>query len=119
MSWPIEVTNEFDKWYGALSAKDSQAVNGVVDALEEHGPVLQRPVVGAIKDAKASNLKELCVGSLRIIFAFDPRRVAILLLGGDKEGEWKGWYSHAIPAAKALYEEHLETLKKGGLLPSN
>jgi hypothetical protein len=47
-------------------------------------------------------------GSIRILFAFDPDREAILLLGGDKAGNWKGWYKENIPVADALYDEHLE-----------
>jgi hypothetical protein len=53
---------------------------------------------------------------VRVLFAFDPRRVAILLLGGDKSGRWKAWYAEAIPAAEQLYEEHLAQLRKEGEL---
>jgi len=49
---------------------------------------------------------------LCILFAFDPRRMAILLLGGDKTGQWREWYREAIPLADDLYDAHLETLRK-------
>ena len=52
---------------------------------------------------------------IRILFAFDPRRTAILLLGGDKSGQWARWYRLNIPRADALFDEHLETLKREGL----
>ena len=64
-------------------------------------------------------MKELRVssgGSLRILFAFDPRQTAILLIGGDKSGEWETWYQHAIPLADDLYDEYLEELRKEGLI---
>ena len=55
-------------------------------------------------------------GNLRILFAFDPRRSAILLLGGDKTHRWSDWYKEMIPKADALYDEHLETLRREGLI---
>jgi hypothetical protein len=56
-------------------------------------------------------------GSIRILFAFDPHRTAILLLGGDKAGQWQSWYRDAIPAAERLYETYLEELRQEGRLP--
>jgi len=50
-------------------------------------------------------------GSLRVLFIFDPRRTAILLLGGDKTGHWDQWYETAIPAADQLYEVYLAELQ--------
>jgi hypothetical protein len=55
-------------------------------------------------------MKELRVsegGAIRILFAFDPMRQAILLLGGDKRGRWRQWYEVAIPMADALFDEYL------------
>lgn len=63
-------------------------------------------------------MKELRVskaGELRVLFAFDPRRCAILLLGGDKSGQWKRWYRWAVPAADDLYDTHLKQLRQEGL----
>jgi hypothetical protein len=59
-------------------------------------------------------MKELRLpgGNLRILFAFDPRRCAMLLIGGDKTNLWDEWYDKVIPVADALYTEHLATLKK-------
>jgi len=54
--------------------------------------------------------------NIRILFTFDPRRAAILLLGGDKTGQWDKWYRKAIPVADDLYDEHLSTLKAEGHL---
>jgi hypothetical protein len=55
-------------------------------------------------------------GNIRILFAFDPRRMAILLIGGDKTGRWQEWYQEMIPVADRLYDEHLEELRREGLL---
>ena len=55
-------------------------------------------------------------GALRVLFMFDPRRRAILLLGGDKSGQWEAWYQWAIPAADDLYDEYLDELRVEGLI---
>ena len=83
------------------------------------GPALGRPLVDTISGSRHANMKELRPrgGNLRVLFAFDPRRLAILLIGGDKSGEWNAWYQRMIPLADDLYDEHLATLKREGLLP--
>ena len=55
-------------------------------------------------------------GALRVLFMFDPRRAVILLLGGDKTGEWDSWYESAIPAADDLYDAYLTELRDEGLI---
>lgn len=55
-------------------------------------------------------------GALRVLFMFDPRRQAILLLGGDKSDAWKDWYEWAIPAADDLYDDYLDELRQEGLI---
>ncbi|GAC1325952.1 MAG: type II toxin-antitoxin system RelE/ParE family toxin [Thermoleophilaceae bacterium] len=108
VTWEVEVTDEFTDWYVGLSQNQRQAVASRVDLLEEHGPKLKRPVVGEIKSSNFDpQMKELRCGTLRVLFAFDPERTAILLLGGDKSGRWTEWYREAIPAADALFEEYL------------
>jgi len=81
--------------------------------------VLGRPIVGEITGSRLHNLKELRppATSIRILFLFDPRRNAILLLGADKaEYGWKEWYGTAIPEAERIYDEYLNELRKEGLL---
>jgi len=56
-------------------------------------------------------------GNLRILFAFDPRRMAILLVGGDKTGQWREFYEEEIPKADRLYDEHLKELREEGEIP--
>lgn len=119
MSFDVEATHQFQDWFEELDENDSEKVIAGVDQLEQDGPNLKRPIVGAIKGSRYSHMKELVVpsSSIRILFAFDPRRVAILLLGDNKEGEWKAWYTHSVPAADALYDDHLRTLEEEGLMP--
>lgn len=76
--------------------------------------MLGRPRVDLIKGSRHKNMKELRIssgGALRILFAFDPRRTAILLLGGDKSGQWNEWYRVAVPLADDLYDEYLAELE--------
>ena len=74
-------------------------VSQAVTALQEEGPALGRPLVDTIKGSVLSNLKELRSGSagtaeVRLLFVFDPDRQAVILVGGDKAGNWSGWYRH-------------------------
>ncbi len=117
--WEIEYTNEFEDWWRDLTQEQQEALDERVLLLSEHGPSLKRPVVGEITASRHPNMKELRVsksGALRVLFAFDPRRHAILLLGGDKTGRWEDWYRRAIPAADDLYDVHLRELRDEGLL---
>ena len=109
------VTNrEFEEWYTDLEDDPAFAVTAAVEVLEQDGPALGRPLVDTIGGSRFPNMKELRVTAqaheLRILFVFDPRRRAVLLLGGDKTGRWRGWYRTAIPEADALYERWLRDL---------
>jgi hypothetical protein len=55
-------------------------------------------------------------GALRVLFMFDPRRQVILLVGGDKTGDWSDWYEKAIPLADDLYDRYLAELQDEGLI---
>lgn len=118
--WEVEYTDEFGEWWGTLSDGQKEALTDRVEMLEKYGPSLRRPLIGTIRGSRHSNMKELRAkadgGSLRVLFAFDPRRMAILLLGGDKSGQWNDWYVRAIPAADDLYEMYLQELQKEGLI---
>lgn len=118
--WNVEYTDEFGSWFALLSAEQQEAVAARVHQLEQAGPALRRPTIGEVKlSAFAPRMKELrCSsdGSLRVLFMFDPRRTAILLLGGDKTDRWETWYRAVVPAADDLYRAHLEGLRAEGLL---
>jgi hypothetical protein len=117
--WDVEVTDEFDRWYGGLAEAEQDAVNAAVDLLAERGPSLRRPIVGEVVASSIKNFKELRppTGNIRILFVFDPRRTAILLVGGDKTGHWQEWYDEMIPVAEKLYGEYLEELRREQILP--
>ena len=117
--WEVEYTDEFEEWWQGLTEAQQEALDDRVMLLAEAGPALKRPGVGDVATSRHSNMKELRVskaGALRVLFAFDPRRHAILLLGGDKSGRWQEWYRWAVPAADDLYDTHLKELRDEELL---
>ena len=119
MLWQVEYTNEFGGWWDSLSEAQQEAIAAAVGILEDFGPGLGRPLVDQISGSRYQHMKELRIskgGALRILFAFDPRRMAILLVGGDKSGRWERWYTEAIPLADTLYEQHLRELRDEGLI---
>jgi hypothetical protein len=118
MGWEIEVTDQFEGWYNGLDAAETKAVNTVVDVLVSSGPGLGRPFVDIISGSRIGNFKELRPkrNNIRILFVFDLRRAAILLIGGSKTDDWRGWYERNIPVAERLYDEYLSELRKEGLL---
>ena len=117
--WEVEVTDEFIHWWNGLSPDQQESVTDRVDLLAERGPDLGRPVVDRISASRHHNMKELRAakgGVLRVLFMFDPRRQIILLLGGDKSGQWDAWYERAVPLADNLYDIYLEELRSEGLI---
>lgn len=99
-----------------LDEKTMASVVAAVDALAAYGPTLQRPLADTLTGSAVRNLKELRPGSsgrseVRILFAFDPVRRAVLLVAGDKAGTWSRWYQQAIPLAEERFNEHIATLK--------
>jgi hypothetical protein len=108
--WDVEYTEEFGAWWEDLEPDDQERLTAAVELLEKLGPSLGRPLVDTLKGSRHPNMKELRPGTVRVLFAFDPRRTAILLLGGDKSGHWKDWYGEAIPEADRLFDDHLKSL---------
>jgi hypothetical protein len=114
LAWAIKVTDEYAAWFTMLIKEDlapATQVAQAVAALREEGPALGRPLVDRLKGSTIHHLKELRPGSrgrseIRIIFAFDPARSALLLLGGDKAGNWQRWYRDNIPIAERLYRDY-------------
>jgi hypothetical protein len=118
--WEILLVNEVAEWFDDLTKNDpgtADLVEDAIDHLAAVGPTLGRPLVDRIKGSRHQNLKELRPGSagtseVRILFAFDPIRRAILLVAGDKAGQWQRWYHHSIPLADARFDAHLTDLAK-------
>lgn len=117
--WEVEYTDEFESWWMTLTQAQQEALDDRIMLLAQQGPDLGRPVVDKIVSSRHPNMKELRTakaGALRVLFAFDPRRHAILLLGGNKSGRWTSWYERMIPRADDLYDTHLEELNDEGAL---
>jgi hypothetical protein len=114
--WDVEGTDAFADWYDTqLDATERGRVEAAIEYLQERGPGLGRPWVDSLKGTR---LKELIPrgGFLRILFRFDPRQTAILLIGGSKEGRWERWYEEMILVGEVLYEAYLAELHEEGLL---
>lgn len=118
MVWEVEYTNEFGYWWQTLSEGQQNDVAAVVNLLVEKGPNLPFPFSSAINGSKYTHLRELRVQSsgkpLRIFYAFDPRRTAILLIGADKTGNDR-FYQEYVPIADRLYDLYLEEINQEGL----
>jgi len=119
MEWEIEFTDEFGEWWDALTEEEQDAVAIKVGLLRQLGPALRRPHSGSISSSRHSSMKELIIQQAgrpyRVLYAFDPRRAAILLMGGDKTGDER-WYEKFVPLADRLFDEHLAALRKEGLI---
>lgn len=116
MNCEVEYTDEFESWWKTLGEKQQIALAVSVSLLEQMGPNLPYPHSSAILTSRYRRMRELrtqCEGNpLRTLYAFDPRRTAILLIGGDKTGDDR-WYDVYVPIADRLYEEHLHEIGEG------
>jgi hypothetical protein len=118
--WEVDV-ELIEDWLDQADLDTFDQVVAAMRLLGDHGPGLGRPLVDSIVGSRHKNMKELRPGSsgrseVRILFAFDPKRRAIMLLAGDKHGAWQKWYRKNIPIADDRYDEHLQNLRelKGG-----
>lgn len=114
--WEVATTNEFDGWFSELGEDAQAEVIAKVNLLKLFGPRLSRPHADTLKGAKHANMKELRADTadqvLRIAFAFDPKRTAILLVAGNKVGvSQKRFYKQLIDEADDLFDKHLAKLK--------
>lgn len=110
--WEIEISDEFETWWRKLDIDQQELIDQRLRLLGDQGPGLGRPAVDTLVGSNLTNLKELRAGTIRVLFVFDPRRTAVLLLGGNKRGQWSRWYLEAIPAAERIYARHLEKIKR-------
>jgi hypothetical protein len=118
--WSIKTTSDVRAWLRALRQADPdvfRSVNVAIDMLAEIGPALGRPMVDTLQGSAFSNLKELRPRSgrdvaIRVLFVFDPWSQAVLLVAGNKAGDWNRWYKTAIPVAEGAYETWLAEERK-------
>ena len=119
MAWEVEFTDEFGHWWESLTEEQCDDVAHSVGLLAALGPSLGFPHSSKVTTSKYAQMRELRTQSggrpLRTLYAFNPLRTAILLIGGDKTGDDR-WYERSIPAADGIYERHLEELRKEGKL---
>lgn len=115
--WDIKFHPAFQTWTDTLDDQDVEALVAALQILREQGPSLGRPLVDTVVASRHTNMKELRPGStgrteVRVLFAFDVVRRAVLLVGGDKSKDWKGWYRANIPIADERFTEHQERLRR-------
>jgi hypothetical protein len=109
MKWKVHQHLEVTAWLSAQAGTDIvNRIAAAIDLLADRGPALGRPLVDTVKGSRHANMKELRVGTVRILFAFDPRREAILLVAGDKRDDYTAWYLTAVPIADDRYDEWLQ-----------
>jgi hypothetical protein len=119
VAWEVEYTDEFGGWWVGLEESQQDRIAATVKLLVTHGPALPFPYSSGINGSRHAHMRELRVQSrgnlLRIFYAFDPRRTAILLIGGDKTGKDR-FYEEYVPRADDLYDAYLKELKAEGLI---
>jgi len=115
----VEYTDEFEDWWNGLSEDEQDSVAAHIGLLEEKGTQLPFPYCSGIKASRHSHIRELRVqhkgDPYRVLYAFDPRRMALLLIGGCKAGD-DAWYDTFVPIADRLCDDHLEILRNEGEL---
>ena len=122
VAWEVSLHPEVEAWFLALCKSDPESadlIEDAIDQLAEEGPALRRPLADRVKGSRYHNMNELRPPSsgsteIRLLFAFDPRREAIVLVAGDKAGNWDGWYREAIPLADERFSQHLGRLEAEG-----
>lgn len=114
MVWEVVFTDEFEQWWITLSGEEQDKIDTSVGLLEKLGPNVPFPHSSGV-ESRHGHMRELRVQvqgrPFRILYAFDPQRAAILLIGGDKTGDNR-WYEVYVPKAETLYDQHLAALKK-------
>ena len=119
MAYEVEVTDEWLEWFEALPAEEQEEIAATIGLLENGGPHLPFPYSSGVTSSRHSHMRELRAQvhgrPYRTLYAFDPRRIAILLIAGDKTGDDR-WYEVFVPRADDLYDEHVRILEKEGLI---
>lgn len=117
MSWEVEYLDAFEDWWNDLSESEQEDVAAYVQLLEEKGPSLPFPYSSGVESSRHHHMRELRIqhagDPYRVLYAFDPRRTAILLIGGNKTGDDR-WYDKNVPVADKLYDEYLARLNNKG-----
>lgn len=114
MSWDVEYTDEFGAWWDGLTLEEQESIAAYVELLERRGPDLPFPYSSGVRGSRHPHMRELRIQHegrpYRVLYAFDPRRTAVLLLGGSKGGDGR-WYAVHVPRADRLHDQHLAALR--------
>ncbi|MBX9723620.1 MAG: type II toxin-antitoxin system RelE/ParE family toxin [Candidatus Obscuribacterales bacterium] len=115
MTWTLIYLDHYENWLNEQEEELQDEAFAQLEVLKKFGPTLGRPRVDTLKSSKLANLKELRFffkgAPIRILFAFDPKKQGVIMLGGDKTGDNR-WYQRNIPIAEKLYAAHLEKQRK-------
>ena len=115
MECSVLFTDEFEQWWNSLSIEEQESVTHSVDLLARFGIHLRFPHCSGISNSRYQHMRELRIQHqgrpYRVLYAFDPQRSAVLLIGGDKTGNDR-WYEIFVPLADRLYEQHLNELEE-------
>jgi len=115
MSWVVEYSDEFGEWWESLAEGEQESVAVSVGLLELKGPNLPFPYSSGVTRSRYGHMRELRVQNAgepyRVLYAFDPRRTAILLIGGNKKGNDR-WYEEFVPIADKIYHKHMMALAR-------
>jgi hypothetical protein len=117
MACEVEFTDEFGAWWDGLTAGEQESVRAYVRLLAAFGVALKHSYCSGVTGSKHSHMRELRVQHqgrpYRVSYAFDPRRAALLLIGGDKTGNDR-WYEVFVPIADRIYDTHSAQLRAEG-----
>ena len=113
MAWEVEFSDEFGAWWEGLAAAEQKSVDFTVSLLQEVGPTLKMPHSSGVEMSRHRHMRELRIQHAgrpyRVLYAIDPRRAAMLLIGGDKTGNDR-WYEEYVPLADSIYERYLREM---------
>ena len=120
MRWDVDLHDDFVPEFDALDEAVQDELLAHISVLETFGPQLGRPRVDTLKGARHANMKELRFdasdGVWRFAFAFDTKRKAIVLCGGDKSGgSEKRFYRQLIAKADERFDAHLTLMKQSNV----
>ena len=116
MAWDVEFSDEFGDWWDGLTAAEQKSVDFTVSLLQELGPTLRMPHSSGVETSRLAHMRELRIQHegrpYLVLYAFDPRRTAMLLVARDKTGNNR-WYDEYVPVADGIYDRHLQEIERG------
>jgi hypothetical protein len=109
--WKVVASPQVSRWYAGLDDRQALSVKRAVDELAARGSAIDRPRSAPIHGSRHHSMRELrsVGGNLRVLYAFHKNR-AVLLAGGDKTGNWKGWYKRNVKRADRRLDDYKRTL---------